>query len=221
MVEHPFLFSSYALSSATYVMTYKSDSVVALIAQGMSILVTAFLSLVVFFVLCQASIPASDAGSSPRLPLGKLVGIEILFDIGFALCSLFFLFPALWWIVRMCLSLTIGCLEPLSVVESMKRSYALTKGRFWQVSKFLTPAYILVSGLPGLLNNAVHFMIKSAGAVNARDPFSLGGLLLTGVEVTVDIFNTLAACLLTPLLVRVYLLLVNSESPATKMLEER
>jgi hypothetical protein len=215
LIEHPFLFSSYVLCAAASTIAGRVDSLAAKTAEWTFIAAIVVLMVAILCVLFKASVPDTEPRPSTRLPLATLVGVEILFDIGFLFLLLFFIFPAIWWAVRSCLSLPVACLESLSIRQSIKRSFALTKGRFWEVSSYLTPAYILVSAIPLSIAESVKFVIDSSGVIRAQGALSPIGLSLSGIEFAMSIGAVLSYYLIAPLLVRVYFQLADSTSAST------
>ncbi len=119
------------------------------------------------------------------------VGIaSLLIGAACGLGVMFLVVPGIYLLVRFCLAISATCVDELGPVESLRRSWALTQGRFWDVAAFLAvlfcvglaaaAALVVVGGilvavgslagapgraLTGMIANAAQFLISSWGAV--------------------------------------------------------
>jgi hypothetical protein len=126
-------------------------------------------------------------------PVGIVFGVVVASGsaaIGLLLIPL--VFVALWLTVRFLLAGSVVVLEQIGPIAALRRSFALTKGRWWPIFG-ITLAASLVTGIPtGILNGILSSLLKSLGGNNVAFEFVWSAIAGT---ISSAIFTPLSAAI--------------------------
>jgi len=121
----------------------------------LTILVGTVIGVLVQAVLVRSAIVGGDVGGSVALAMrriGPLIGLALLSAIAIGLGMVLLIVPGIILYIMLVVSVPAMLEENAGVIESMKRSRALTKGSRWRVFLLLlifVIAYMVASGLVG------------------------------------------------------------------------
>ncbi len=167
----------------------------SLAAVGLVGLVLGLLGYASTIILAAKSFRGQAAALSDLLLEGAgrmlaVVAVSLLVGIGIGFGTLLFILPGIYLVVRWSLAVCGTCVDGLGPIQSMKRGWALTGGRFWDVLVFML-ALFAVGMAAAVALMAAGFVLGLAGAAAGAAGRALAGLIVNLCQFMVSAWGSM------------------------------
>jgi hypothetical protein len=125
-------------------------------------------------------------------PLLSLALLYFLYNIGGVIGLFLLIVPAIWWTVKSSLAIVLVSVEDLGAIDALKQSHRDTRGRFWEVLKYMAPVCLIAGAASLLLYGGVHASYEYLDQMSIPQAIviavvGLGSLLKAGLHLVAQL----------------------------------